>query len=58
MNFNLDENMPRRVMPLLAGYGHDADTVADEGLARLESIMNHVTARGAHPQMRMGLNEQ
>jgi predicted nuclease of predicted toxin-antitoxin system len=32
VNFKMDENMPRRAVPLLAGYGHDVATVAGEGL--------------------------
>ena len=31
--------MPRRVVPLLAGYGHDAVTVVDEGLSGSDDPM-------------------
>ena len=33
MKVKLDENLPRRVAPLLAEAGHDVDSVHDEGLA-------------------------
>lgn len=33
MRVKLDENLPRRVAPLLADAGHDVDSVHDEGLA-------------------------
>ena len=32
MRFKVDDDMPRRVVPLLTSYGHDVTTVVDEGL--------------------------
>lgn len=32
MKIKLDENLPARLADLLKSWGHDADTVADEGL--------------------------
>ncbi len=39
MNFKLDENMPRRVVALLSGYGHEVVTVDDEGLAGSDDLL-------------------
>lgn len=33
VNFKLDENLPEVVLQVLTGLGHDAQTVAQEGLA-------------------------
>ena len=33
MKIKLDDNLPAGLVPLLAGLGHDVDTVIDEGLA-------------------------
>ena len=33
MKLKLDENLPRQLVPILAGLGHDVDTVPDEHLA-------------------------
>lgn len=33
MKIKLDENLPARLVEVLARHGHEADTVADEGLA-------------------------
>lgn len=33
MKLKLDENIPRRAGPIVAGEGHDVDSVEDEGLA-------------------------
>lgn len=33
MNIKLDENMPRRLVRILAGMGHRVDTVPHEGLS-------------------------
>ena len=32
MKLKLDENLSRHLAPMLAQFGHDVDTVADEGL--------------------------
>jgi len=32
MNIKLDENLPTRLVPMLAALGHSVDTVVDEGL--------------------------
>ena len=31
MNIKLDENLPARLVPLLAKLGHQVNTVSDEG---------------------------
>lgn len=33
MRIKLDENMPARLVSRLSGFGHDVDTVSDEGLS-------------------------
>lgn len=33
MRFKIDENLPRQLAGVFDTYGHDADTVLDEGLA-------------------------
>lgn len=33
MKLKLDENLPRQLVPVLTGLGHDVDTVLDEHLA-------------------------
>lgn len=33
MNLKLDENIPARLVPILADLGHDVDTVVQEGLS-------------------------
>lgn len=33
MKLKLDENLPRQLVPILTGLGHDVDTVPDERLA-------------------------
>lgn len=50
MNRKLDENLPRRVIPLLAGYGHDVVTVLDEGLA---GCNDEIIAQSANFEGRM-----
>ena len=32
MKFKIDENLPREIAAILREFGHDADTVEDEGL--------------------------
>ena len=58
MRLKLDENLGRRGGEMLgrAGHGISKDNQQDER-ALLESIMNHLGARGAHPQMRLRMEE-
>ena len=39
MKFKLDENLPASSAAILAGAGHDADSVAGEGLAGAPTLM-------------------
>jgi predicted nuclease of predicted toxin-antitoxin system len=50
VRLKLDENLGERLRPLLAGHGHDVDTVVDEGLGGTDDA--HVAA-AAHRETRM-----
>ena len=46
MKVKLDENMPRRIAPLLVHYGHDVATVVGEGLSgSVDEIVAEVAQR-------------
>jgi len=49
VRLKLDENLGDRLRPLLAGHGHDIETVVDEGLGGADDAQ----AAAAHSETRM-----
>jgi hypothetical protein len=42
MQVKIDENLPASVADVFRGHGHDADTVAQEGLGGREALLQQV----------------